>query len=34
MSLRLELMHFTNESNGYWAHWLTDEEMNLFNSAL
>lgn len=26
--------YFTDEGNGYWAHWLTDEEMNLFNSAL
>jgi len=26
--------YFTNEGNGYWAHWLTDEEMGLFNSAL
>ncbi len=26
--------YFTNEGNGYWAHWLTQEEMNLFNGAL
>lgn len=26
--------YFTNEGNGYWAHWLSTEEMNLFNSAL
>ncbi len=26
--------YFTDEGNGYWAHWLTQEEMNLFNSAL
>ena len=26
--------YFTNEGNGYWAHWLTEEEMGLFNSAL
>ena len=26
--------HFTNEGNGYWAHWLSTDEMSLFNSAL
>ena len=26
--------YFTDEGNGYWAHWLTQEEMNLFSSAL
>lgn len=26
--------YFTNEGNGYWAHWLTGDEMDLFNSAL
>ena len=26
--------YFTDEGNGYWAHWLSDEEMDLFNSAL
>lgn len=26
--------YFTDEGNGYWAHWLSTEEMNLFDSAL
>ena len=26
--------YFTDEGNGYWAHWLSQEEMDLFNSAL
>ena len=26
--------YFVNEGNGYWAHWLTQEEMNLFDNAL
>ncbi len=26
--------YFTDEGNGYWAHWLTEEEMDGFNSAL
>ena len=33
-SSSLRKTYFTNEGNGYWAHWLTQEEMNLFNSAL
>ena len=26
--------YFTDEGNGYWAHWLSQEEMDLFDSAL
>ena len=26
--------YFTNEGNGYWAHYLTEDEEDLFNSAL
>ena len=26
--------YFVNEGNGYWAHWLTEEEIDLFNRAL
>jgi len=26
--------YFTSESNGYWAHWLTDEETGMFDSAV
>ena len=26
--------YFTDEGNGYWAHWLSQEEMDLFNGAL
>jgi cell division protein FtsB len=26
--------YFANEGNGYWAHWLSDEEMALFSGAL
>lgn len=26
--------YFTNEGNGYWAHWLSTEEMSLFNGVL
>ncbi len=26
--------YFTNEGNGYWAHWLSDEEMGMFSNAL
>jgi hypothetical protein len=33
-SSSLRKTYFTNEGNGYWAHWLTQEEMDLFNSAL
>jgi len=33
-SSSLRKTYFTDEGNGYWAHWLTQEEMNLFNSAL
>ena len=33
-SSSLRKTYFTNEGNGYWAHWLTQEEMNLFNGAL
>ena len=33
-SSSLRKTYFTNEGNGYWAHWLTQEEMNLFNGAV
>ncbi len=26
--------YFTNEGNGYWAHWLSEEEMGMFSNAL
>jgi hypothetical protein len=26
--------YFTNQGNGFWAHWLSQEEMDLFNGAL
>lgn len=26
--------YFTDEGNGYWAHWLSQEEMDLFDGAL
>ena len=26
--------YFTNEGNGYWAHWLNQEEIDMFNGAL
>ena len=26
--------YFTNEGNGYWAHWLNEEEIDMFNGAL